>query len=81
MEPVKQLEMSRSGKPVQPQAGGTKEGGGVTRAERESHLLGVRISVGLSGRLELERRHSRGERGEKSSGLFLLLSRGLPLLP
>lgn len=52
-EPAKQSEISNSGKPLSLQAGGRKGGGGIRKAQRQSHLKETGGPVGLSGWLEL----------------------------
>ena len=81
---MKPSEINSSGKPALLQAGRTKGGGGVTRAQ--SHLIEAGTPVGLSGWLDCGGGTTTGREGgvtvegENSSGLFLLPSRLLPLL-
>lgn len=78
-EPVKQSGLSR-GKPLSLQAGGTKRGGGTSRAQRQNHLKEAGDPVGLSNWLELWGGTTTG-RGMECHGLLLPFSRLLPLLP
>lgn len=68
---MKQLEIKRSRKPLQPQAGVTKEGGVDSSAQRQSHLIEGKNPVGWSSWLELWKRHNHRRKGKNYPGLFL----------